>query len=82
MAIFDDPRRELDRLQEELLEEEADLEAEFDEEYDDDFDEEYDEAYEEEETEAAPRPRGNRGLVLLALAVIGLIAACWLRVIL
>ena len=86
MAIFDDPSRELNRLQEELLEEEEELE----EEYEEDFDEEYDEDYEEDEEEDSeedplPRPKSNRGLVLLALAElagIGLIAAYWLRVIL
>jgi len=89
MPFFDDPHKELNRLQEQLLEDE-DLfpeEEEYDEAWEEGSEEEYeeesDEEYEDEPEEYLPPARSNRGLVLLALAElagIGLIAAYWLRV--
>jgi len=89
MPFFDDPHKELNRLQEQLLEDE-DLfpeEEEYDEAWEEGSEEEYeeesDEEYEDEPEEYLPPARSNRGLVLLALAElagIGLIAAYWLWV--
>ena len=96
MAIFDDPNRELNRIQEQLLEDEEDFEEEYGEEEDsfeeygydeEDYEEEYEEEYEDDyqaEPDTQPRPRSNRGLIFLILAeILGifLIAAYWLRVI-
>ena len=92
MPIFDDPGKELNRLQEQLLEDEdwekfieEYCEEDSEEEYEEEYDEESDEEYEDEPEEYLPPARSNRGLVLLALAElagIGLIAAYWLRVLL
>ena len=88
MPIFDDPGKELNRLQEQLLEDEdweKFIEEYCEEDSEEEYDEESDEEYEDEPEEDLPPARSNRGLVFLALAElagIGLIAAYWLRVIL
>ena len=88
MPIFDDPGKELNRIQAQLLEDEdweTFIEEYCEEDSEEEYEEESDEEYEDEPEEYLPPARSNRGLVLLALAElagIGLIAAYWLRVIL
>ena len=50
MAIFDDPKKELQRLQQQLLdEEEEELVEEYEEDYEDFFGEEYEDEYDQED---------------------------------
>ena len=66
MAIFDDPKKELQRLQQQLLdEEEEELVEEYEEDYEDFFGEEYEDEYDQEDylrnfTSGSGQSRGKR----------------------
>lgn len=59
MAVFDDPNRELDRLQRQLLEEEDELEDILEEYGEEDYDTLFEEDYEEETREPLYRNHAN-----------------------